>query len=150
MFTARNSFEVSSLARLRGAPVSVTVKGNFPADVAHATPVGYNDTSGAPRGQSANWQGRCLGNTSPKVSGNRDATTRFEGSSMNEADPRVKRTRKLLRDAFVALLAERRFHRISVQDIAERATVNRASFYAPFVDKCELLDDVLARGSAKR
>jgi AcrR family transcriptional regulator len=61
---------------------------------------------------------------------------------MNEADPRVKRTRKLLRDAFVALLAERRFHRISVQDIAERATVNRATFYAHFVDKYELLDDV--------
>jgi len=59
---------------------------------------------------------------------------------MNEADPRVKRTRKLLRDAFSELLAEKSFHAISVQDIAERATVNRATFYAHFEDKHALLD----------
>jgi AcrR family transcriptional regulator len=45
-------------------------------------------------------------------------------------DPRVRRTRKLLQDALRSLLFERRFSRISVQDIAERATVNRATFYA--------------------
>jgi AcrR family transcriptional regulator len=59
---------------------------------------------------------------------------------MNEADPRVKRTRKLLQDAFMALLAEKSFHAISVQDIAERATLNRATFYAHFEDKYALMD----------
>ena len=59
---------------------------------------------------------------------------------MNEADPRVKRTRKLLQEAFMGLLAEKSFHAISVQDIAERATLNRATFYAHFEDKYALMD----------
>lgn len=59
---------------------------------------------------------------------------------MNETDPRVRRTRKLLQDAFMALLAEKSFHAISVQDIAERATLNRATFYAHFEDKYALMD----------
>jgi AcrR family transcriptional regulator len=61
---------------------------------------------------------------------------------MNEADPRVKRTRKLIQDAFVELMGEKSFPNISVQDIAERATVNRATFYAHFVDKYALLEHV--------
>jgi AcrR family transcriptional regulator len=61
-------------------------------------------------------------------------------TGMNEADPRVKRTRKLLQDAFMALLAEKSFQAISVQDIAERATLNRATFYAHFEDKYALMD----------
>jgi AcrR family transcriptional regulator len=55
----------------------------------------------------------------------------------------VKRTRKLLQDAFIALLAEKSFHDISVQDIAERATLNRATFYAHFEDKYALMDQVV-------
>jgi AcrR family transcriptional regulator len=62
---------------------------------------------------------------------------------MNEADPRVKRTRKLIVEAFFALLAEKRVHAISVQDIAERATVNRATFYTHFEDKYALMDWVV-------
>jgi AcrR family transcriptional regulator len=62
---------------------------------------------------------------------------------MNEADPRVKRTRKLIVEAFFALLAEKSVHAISVQDIAERATVNRATFYTHFEDKYALVDWVV-------
>jgi AcrR family transcriptional regulator len=62
---------------------------------------------------------------------------------VNEADPRVRRTRKLLEDAFVALLFEKGFHVLSVQDVAEWATVNRATFYAHFLDKYDLLDHVV-------
>jgi AcrR family transcriptional regulator len=50
----------------------------------------------------------------------------------------VRRTRKLLQDAFVELLAEKRFEAITVQDIAARSTVNRTTFYAHFVDKYDL------------
>jgi AcrR family transcriptional regulator len=50
-------------------------------------------------------------------------------------DPRVRRTRNLLKDAFRELIREKRFSDISVQDITERATVNRATFYAHFPDK---------------
>lgn len=58
-------------------------------------------------------------------------------------DPRVTRTRKLIRDALVSLLAEKNFESISVQDITARATVNRATFYAHFTDKFALLDAML-------
>jgi AcrR family transcriptional regulator len=58
----------------------------------------------------------------------------------NQLDPRVKRTRKLLHDAFDSLLAEKGFESITVQDIAERATVNRATFYAHYQDKYHLAE----------
>lgn len=65
-------------------------------------------------------------------------------------DPRVTRTRKLIRDSLVSLLAEKSFESISVQDIAERATVNRATFYAHFPDKFALLDAVVREDVAAR
>jgi len=61
---------------------------------------------------------------------------------VNEADPRVKRTRKLLQDTFLELLAEKSFDSITVQDIAQRSTINRATFYAHFVDKHDLFGQV--------
>ena len=61
----------------------------------------------------------------------------------SRVDPRVTRTRKLIRDALVSLLAEKNFESISVQDIAGRATVNRATFYAHFTDKFALLDAMI-------
>ncbi len=60
--------------------------------------------------------------------------------SVKRADPRVLRTRKLLEQAFFDLMNERGFQAISIQDITERATVNRATFYAHFEDKYDLLD----------
>jgi AcrR family transcriptional regulator len=57
---------------------------------------------------------------------------------VNEADPRVRRTRQLLQDALVALLTEKSFDAITVQEITARATVNRATFYAHFEDKHDL------------
>jgi AcrR family transcriptional regulator len=58
-------------------------------------------------------------------------------------DPRVKRTRKLLQEAFLELFQEKDFASISIADIAERATVNRATFYAHFPDKYALLDSLI-------
>lgn len=58
--------------------------------------------------------------------------------AVNEADPRVKRTRKLLQGALLDLLAEKSFDAITVQDIAERSTINRATFYTHYVDKYAL------------
>lgn len=55
-------------------------------------------------------------------------------------DPRVKRTRQLLEQAFTQLIHEKEFPSISVQDITERAEINRATFYAHFPDKYALLD----------
>lgn len=58
-------------------------------------------------------------------------------------DPRVKRTRQLLQQAFLELLQEKSFTGISIQDITERATVNRGTFYAHFADKHALMDSIV-------
>ena len=55
-------------------------------------------------------------------------------------DPRVRRTRALIERAFSELLNEKGFHAITVQDITERAEINRATFYAHFSDKYALLE----------
>jgi AcrR family transcriptional regulator len=60
-------------------------------------------------------------------------------TALNAGDPRVKRTRQLLLQAFTQLQKEKSINSISVQDIAERATVNRATFYAHFEDKYALM-----------
>ncbi|NOK60812.1 MAG: hypothetical protein GFH27_549289n205 [Chloroflexi bacterium AL-W] len=72
------------------------------------------------------------------------------GKSVNSNDPRVKRTRKLIQEAFAALLMEKRFQAISVQDITDRATVNRATFYTHFIDKYDLLDSLMREELQKR
>ncbi|SFF17635.1 regulatory protein, tetR family [Paenibacillus catalpae] len=60
---------------------------------------------------------------------------------VNINDPRVKRTRQLLMQAFMEILNEKKnIYSISVQDIAARATVNRATFYAHFEDKYAFLE----------
>jgi AcrR family transcriptional regulator len=56
-------------------------------------------------------------------------------------DPRVKRTRNLIQQAFSELLAEKGFANITVQDITERAEINRATFYAHYPDKFALLEE---------
>lgn len=54
-------------------------------------------------------------------------------------DLRVQRTRKMIQQAMIDLTVERGFNAISVRDIADRAMVNRSTFYRHYLDK----DDVL-------
>ena len=54
-------------------------------------------------------------------------------------DRRTRKTRQLLRGALLALLKEKRYDEISVQDIIERADVARSTFYVHYVDKDDLL-----------
>jgi len=58
-------------------------------------------------------------------------------------DPRVRRTRQLLQDALRRLLEQKGFDNISVQDITEAATLNRATFYAHYPDKFALLEELI-------
>lgn len=55
-------------------------------------------------------------------------------------DPRVRRTRNLILHSFSDLLGEKSFDSISVQDVTDKAQINRATFYKHFVDKYALLD----------
>ncbi len=61
-------------------------------------------------------------------------------NSNEKLDPRVVRTRGLILDAFQILLAEKNFENISVQDVTDKAQINRATFYAHFQDKYDLLN----------
>ncbi len=61
-------------------------------------------------------------------------------------DPRVRRTRSLILQAFMELLPEKGFQAVSVQDITEKAGINRATFYAHFPDKYALLDHSIQQG----
>jgi AcrR family transcriptional regulator len=56
-----------------------------------------------------------------------------------KSDRRVSRTRRLLLDALMALIEERGYENITVQDILDLADVGRSTFYAHFRDKDELL-----------
>src|SRR5579884_3851312 len=60
-------------------------------------------------------------------------------------DPRVRRTHLLLRQALEKLLREKDFDTISVQDITEAATLNRATFYDHYPDKYALLECLVAQ-----
>jgi AcrR family transcriptional regulator len=61
-------------------------------------------------------------------------------------DPRIRRTRQLLQGGLLQLLGSKPFDDISVQDIAEAATVNRATFYDHYTDKFALLEALIAGG----
>ncbi|OAS19158.1 TetR/AcrR family transcriptional regulator [Paenibacillus oryzisoli] len=55
-------------------------------------------------------------------------------------DPRILRTRQLLKDAFIELLQEMDIEKISVNRIAERATINRVTFYLHYRDIPDMLE----------
>src|SRR5713101_6701176 len=54
-------------------------------------------------------------------------------------DRRVQRTRQLLQGELLSLIREKGFEALSVQDIIDRANVGRATFYAHFDNKEDLL-----------
>ena len=58
-------------------------------------------------------------------------------------DARIARTRASLQDALLQLARERSLDEITVADIADRAGVNRSSFYQHYSDKDVLLADAL-------
>lgn len=59
-------------------------------------------------------------------------------------DLRVIRTKKLIFEAFIELIQEKGFAAMTVQDIADRAMINRSTFYSHFQDKQAVLDQVFS------
>jgi AcrR family transcriptional regulator len=60
-------------------------------------------------------------------------------NSKKKTDARVRRTRDALGDALVALMQEKPFETITVQDVLDRAHVGRSTFYSHYSDKDDLL-----------
>lgn len=59
-------------------------------------------------------------------------------------DPRVLRTRKLLSDSLLELIREQGYDNITIQNITDRATLNRSTFYMHYKDKDDLIEHIIA------
>lgn len=74
-----------------------------------------------------------------------------------KTDPRVVRTRQMLREALVACILENGYDATNIQDITDRAGLRRATFYLHYRDKEDLmlalirdmLDDLMAKMEAQ-
>ena len=60
-------------------------------------------------------------------------------------DRRVQKTRKLLQEALIDLVAEKGYESVTIQEVLDRANVGRSTFYAHFPDKEHLLHSILDR-----
>lgn len=60
-------------------------------------------------------------------------------------DRRIRRTQQLIQNALIALIAEKGYEKVTIQDIIDRANVGRSTFYAHYRDK----EDLLLRGVAE-
>lgn len=52
------------------------------------------------------------------------------------------RSRRFIRQAFLELLKEKRFDKITVTDIVNRADINRSTFYAHYTDVKALIEEI--------
>jgi AcrR family transcriptional regulator len=59
--------------------------------------------------------------------------------AVEATDPRIVRSRRMLMGALVKLLTRKEFDMISIQEIADEAGLNRATFYLHYPDKNALL-----------
>jgi AcrR family transcriptional regulator len=66
------------------------------------------------------------------------------GNTEGSTDPRILRSRRMLMEALDMLLTRKEFDDISIQEIADEATLNRATFYLHYPDKNALLQALTA------
>ena len=62
------------------------------------------------------------------------------GKDNIKEDLRIRKTRAAIKDALYELTREKTYQEISVMDIAQRAMINRSTFYLHYKDKDALLD----------
>ena len=60
--------------------------------------------------------------------------------NVSKNDRRVMKTRKAINDAFAELLAEKELRKITVQEIADKADINRVTFYKHYLDVYDLYE----------
>ncbi len=57
-------------------------------------------------------------------------------------DKRIIKTKSLLKNTFIDILAKKPFEKITVREICEIAKTSRITFYAHYSDKYDLVDDI--------
>lgn len=60
----------------------------------------------------------------------------------DKIDLRVLKTRKAIKEAFLTLIQTKGYERITIQDIADKAMINRNTFYLHYVDKPDLMENL--------
>ena len=63
--------------------------------------------------------------------------------TMAKVDRRILKTQESLKKVVIELMTEKNFDDITIQDIADRANVNRGTIYLHYQDKFDLLDKVI-------
>lgn len=59
-----------------------------------------------------------------------------------KTDLRIQRTNKMILESFFKLVEKKGYDSVTVQDIADEAMINRATFYAHFKDKQDLYEKI--------
>ena len=67
------------------------------------------------------------------------------GVTKSKADRRVRRSREMLLDGLVELISKSGYERLTIQNLLDRTGVGRATFYAHFKSKDDLLASSVAR-----
>ncbi|SEG58606.1 TetR/AcrR family transcriptional regulator [Paenibacillus sp. UNC499MF] len=62
---------------------------------------------------------------------------------MTKVDRRILKTQEALKKAVIELMTEKNFDDITIQDIADRANINRGTLYLHYQDKYDLLDKLI-------
>lgn len=63
-----------------------------------------------------------------------------------QTDLRTRYTRQVITDAFLELLQQKPLNRITVQEICDRAQINRSTFYRQYKDCYDLMEQLEHRG----
>src|ERR1700731_5215019 len=78
------------------------------------------------------------------------AKQRRNDKQRRKPDLRIRRTRSLLSNALVALMQEKSIDKITVQEVLDRATMGRSTFYLHYRGRDDLFFCVLEEGPHKR
>ncbi|MCM3022331.1 TetR/AcrR family transcriptional regulator [Heyndrickxia ginsengihumi] len=62
---------------------------------------------------------------------------------MSKVDRRITKSQEAIKKAVIELMSEKSFDDITIQDIADRANVNRGTIYLHYLDKFDLLDKII-------
>ncbi|GIP45717.1 TetR family transcriptional regulator [Paenibacillus sp. J45TS6] len=62
---------------------------------------------------------------------------------MTKVDRRITKSQEAIKKAVIELMSNKNFDDITIQDIADRANVNRGTIYLHYSDKYDLLDKII-------
>ncbi|MFD0695954.1 TetR/AcrR family transcriptional regulator [Paenibacillus sp. GCM10027628] len=62
---------------------------------------------------------------------------------MTKVDRRILKSQEAMKNAVIELMTEKNFDDITIQDIADRANINRGTIYLHYQDKFDLLDKLI-------